>query len=255
MTDMGKRKRCTAIVLAAGQGSRMGMKMQKQYLDLGGKPLLYYSLAAFEKSKIIDDVILVVGDGQILYCQNEIVKKYGFTKVDTITTGGKERYESVYRALLVMEDEDMRVPNRDGYVFIHDGARPFVDEDIIERTYEAVIKYRACVAGMPVKDTIKVADEDGFSKETPNRKFLWQIQTPQVFETMLIKEAYFRLMKEIQEKEVKVTDDGMVVERVLGLPVRLVEGSYENIKVTTPEDIPVAETFVRKREVHKYIKG
>lgn len=243
-----EKKRCTAIVLAAGQGSRMGTKTQKQYLDLAGRPLLYYSLAVFQKSEVIDDIILVVGEGQIPYCQKEIVERYQFTKVDTITTGGKERYESVYRALLVMEDGDMKVPNRDGYVFIHDGARPFVDEEIIKRTYEAVTKYRACVAGMPVKDTIKVADENGFSKETPDRKFLWQIQTPQVFEAALIKEAYFRLM---QEKSLAVTDDAMVVERLMGLPVRLVEGSYENIKVTTPEDLPAAEAFARKRKIHK----
>lgn len=243
MAGMSKKKRCTAIVLAAGQGSRMGTKIQKQYLEIGGKPLLYYSLAAFEESEIIDDIILVVGEGQLAYCQSEIVERYCFTKVDTITTGGKERYESVYKALFVMEDNDMKAPNRDGYVFIHDGARPFINEEIIKRAYETVKMHRACVVGMPVKDTIKVADENRFSKETPDRKFLWQIQTPQVFETELIKEAYFKLM---QEKDTTVTDDAMVVERLLGLSVKLVEGSYENIKVTTPEDLFIAEAFCRK---------
>lgn len=239
------KKRCTAIVLAAGQGSRMGTKVQKQYLEIEERPVLYYSLAAFEQSEIIDDIILVVGEGQIDYCRKEIVERFHFTKVDTITVGGSERYESVYKALCVMEDDDMQTPNRDGYVFIHDGARPFVDEAILERAYDAVEKYSACVVGMPSKDTIKVADADRFAQETPDRKYLWMIQTPQVFEVSLIKEAYFKLMR---ESYIQVTDDAMVVEQMLGTPVKLVEGSYENIKITTPEDLPVAELFVRLRK-------
>ena len=247
---MAGKKRCTAIVLAAGQGRRMGTKVQKQYLEIEGKPVLYYSLAAFERSEIIDDVILVVGEEQTEYCRKEIVEKYHFTKVDTITTGGRERYESVYRALVVMEENQMKIPNRDGYVFIHDGARPFVDEEILKRAYEAVKENRACVVGMPSKDTIKVVGADGFAKETPDRKTLWQVQTPQVFEVPLIKEAYFRLM---EETCVQVTDDAMVVEQLLGIPVKLTEGSYENIKITTPEDLPVAEVFVRRKldETHR----
>lgn len=239
------KKRCTAIVLAAGQGSRMGTKIQKQYLEIEGKPVLYYSLAVFERSKIIDDIILVVGAEQLDYCREEIVERFGFAKVDTITAGGSERYESVYRALCVMEEDAMTVPNRDGYVFIHDGARPFVDEAILQRAYEAVKTNHACVVGMPSKDTIKVADEDKFAKETPDRKYLWMIQTPQVFEVSLIKEAYFKLMG---EPYIQVTDDAMVAEQMLHTPVKLVEGSYENIKITTPEDLPVAELFVGLRK-------
>ena len=194
---------------------------------------------------------MVVGEGQTEYCRKEIVEKYNFDKVDLITIGGKERYESVYRALLAMDREEMKVPNRDGYVFIHDGARPFVDEGIIERTYEAVRKHRACVAGMPSKDTIKVVDADGFAKETPDRKTLWLVQTPQVFEAPLIKEAYFRLMK---KECIQVTDDAMVVEQMLGIPVKLIEGSYENIKITTPEDLPVAEAFINRKNKLKNLK-
>lgn len=236
-----QKERCTAVVLAAGQGSRMGTKIQKQYLEIEGRPVLYYSLEAFQKSAIIDNIILVAGEAQIEYCRTEIVEKYGFTKVHTITAGGKERYESVYRALCVMDDEE-------GYVFIHDGARPFVDEEIIARAYEAVKKHGACVVGMPSKDTIKIADDSGFAKETPDRKHLWMIQTPQVFETSLIKDAYFKLMR---EDCIQVTDDAMVVEQVFHIPVKLVEGSYQNIKITTPEDLPVAEMFVglRKRNL------
>lgn len=239
------KKRCTAIVLAAGQGSRMGTKIQKQYLEIEGKPVLYYSLAVFEQSDIIDDIILVVGEGQVDYCRREIVERFGFAKVDTITVGGSERYESVYRALRVMEDNGLKTPNQDGYVFIHDGARPFVDEQILARAYEAVKKHGACVVGMPSKDTIKVADENYFAKETPDRKYLWMIQTPQVFEVSLIKEAYFKLMG---EPCIQVTDDAMVAEQMLHAPIKLVEGSYENIKITTPEDLPIAELFVGLRK-------
>lgn len=221
----------------------MGTKVQKQYLEVCGRPVLYYALAAFEASEMIDDIILVTGKEEIEYCRKEIVEKYHFTKVDTITAGGSERYKSVYNALQVMAGDDMKVPNRDGYVFIHDGARPFVDEAILRRVYDAVRLYGGCVAGMPLKDTVKVVDEDGFAKETPNRKYLWQVQTPQAFEVPLIQEAYRKLD---ESGETQVTDDAMVAERMLGTKVKLVEGSYENIKITTPEDLEVAELFVKK---------
>ena len=186
------REKCTAVVLAAGKGSRMGTKIQKQYLEICGKPVLYYSLAAFAASPIIDEIVLVTGEGKTDYCRKNIIEAYGITKVNKIVVGGKERYESVYKALREIEPE--------GYVFIHDGARPFVDESIIERTYQAVKEYRACVAGMPSKDTVKIVDENDFAVNTPERRFVWCIQTPQVFETALIRHAYFKLM-ENEEKE------------------------------------------------------
>jgi len=238
---MSKAK-CTAIVLAAGKGSRMGTKIQKQYLEICGKPVLYYSLAAFEASPVIDEIILVTGEGQIDYCRENIVEAYSISKVTNIVTGGKERYESVYKALKEMKPE--------GYVFIHDGARPFVDEAIIERTYYAVTEYRACVAGMPSKDTVKIVDEKGFAVNTPQRSRVWCVQTPQVFETELIQRAYFKLM-ENKENETGITDDAMVVERMESCAVKLVEGSYENMKITTPEDLPIAESLIKKRNLEK----
>lgn len=238
---MSKGK-CTAIVLAAGKGSRMGTKIQKQYLELGGKPVLYYSLAAFENSDIIDEIILVTGEGQKEYCQKNIVEAYSFSKIKKIVIGGKERYESVYNALKGMKPE--------GYVFIHDGARPFVDEAIIERTYYAAQQYHACVAGMPSKDTVKIVDENDFAVNTPERRLVWCIQTPQVFETALIRDAYFKLMAN-EENEVGITDDAMVVERMKNMQVKLIEGSYENIKITTPEDLVIAESLIEKRKIKK----
>lgn len=228
-----QKTKCTAIVLAAGQGKRMGTKVQKQYLEISGKPVLFYSLDIFQRSDIIDDIILVVGENQEEYCKKEIVDKYHFTKVSQIVKGGSERYHSVWNGLQEVSG--------DGYTFIHDGARPFVTEEILSRAYETVQREKACVVGMPVKDTIKIADEEGFAKETPNRSLVWMVQTPQVFETFLIKNAYSLLM---EQEIIQVTDDAMVVETMLRKKVKLVEGSYENIKITTPEDLKIAEVLV-----------
>lgn len=222
----------TAIVLAAGVGKRMNSKIQKQYMLLGGKPVLFYALDAFEKSRV-DEIILVVGKGEIEYCRKEIVEKYKFHKVTKIVEGGKERYHSVYEGLKAIDTAD--------YVLIHDGARPFLDQQILVHAIEAVKQYQACVVGMPVKDTIKITTEDGFSKETPERKHVWMIQTPQCFSYPLIFEAY---QKMLQNEDATITDDAMVLEKVKGLPVKMVEGSYRNIKITTPEDLLVAEAYL-----------
>lgn len=241
-----EKKRCTAIVLAAGSGRRMNSDVAKQYLPLGGRPLIWYALHAIEESSVIDDCVLVAGQEDILsgYVENEIVKKNGLHKISSIVPGGAERYDSVCNALRAIAKADAE----GGYVFIHDGARPFLTEDILERCLAEVERSGACVAGMPVKDTIKIADADGYAIQTPDRNRLWQIQTPQVFETALITQAYERLMREKESllaAGVKITDDAGVVELLMDRPVKLVEGSYRNIKVTTPEDIVVAEALLR----------
>ena len=227
--------KCTAIVLAAGQGKRMNSKIQKQFLMLKGKPVLYYSLAVFEESPEIDEIILVTGKECIEYCKKEIIEVYGLQKVKHIVPGGQERYDSVYAGLCACENCE--------YVFIHDGARPFVTEEIIVRTKEAVKKYGACIAGMPSKDTVKFADENGMVESTPNRKRVWSIQTPQVFAYKLIRNAHEKA-RQYDMKE--ITDDSMLIEQYGGVKVRLVEGSYENLKITTPEDILVAEKILEK---------
>ena len=232
---MGKT---VAIVLAAGKGSRMKSDIQKQYLLIKDRPVLYYSLKAFEDS-FVDEIVLVTGEDEIPYCRDEIVKKYDFTKVTKIVVGGKERYHSVYAGLQAIEDCE--------YVFIHDGARPFVTGQILERAYEMVKEEKACVVGMPVKDTIKLADESGYAADTPRRDLLWIVQTPQVFSFSLIKDAYTAFLNQEQEllaKGIKMTDDAMVAEMFSDKKIRLVEGSYENIKITTPEDLKVAEAFL-----------
>ena len=190
-----EKKYCTAVVLAGGSGKRMGTKVHKQYLMLKGYPVLYYSLKAFQDSSWIDEIVLVSGTGEEEYCQKEIVEKYGFSKVRKIVSGGAERYNSVWNGLQQITEED-------GFVYIHDGARPFVDDTMIER---------------------------------------WLVQTPQVFNIQLIKEAYQKL---INEKIENATDDAMVVEQMMGHTVKLYPGAYENIKITTPEDLLVAEAFL-----------
>lgn len=228
-------KKHTAIVLAAGKGSRMQSAVPKQYLELCGKPVLYYSLAAFEES-FIDEIILVAGKDDISYCKEQIVERYGFQKVTKIIVGGAERYLSVYQGLLAAEEAD--------YVYIHDGARPFVDAAILSDAKACVEQYQACVAGMPVKDTIKIVDAEDFAKETPERKYVWQVQTPQVFSYALVREAYDMLMED--QDAYSVTDDAMVVETMLNYPVKLFQASYKNIKITTPEDLQIAELFVQR---------
>lgn len=241
------RKRCTAVVLAAGSGRRMKSNVPKQFMMLDGKPILWYALRTIEQSEIIDDCILVTGAEDISYVTQEIVEKYGFRKVDMVTAGGPERCCSVANAMQILGHGNMRVPNRDGYVFIHDGARPFLTEEILRDTYEAVRKYHACVAAVPSKDTIKLADEEGFAAVTPDRKLVWSVQTPQVFDTELIVGAYKKLREqkdELLRKGIIVTDDASVVEIFTDVKVKLVRASYENIKITTPEDISIAESLL-----------
>lgn len=228
------RKYCTAIVLAAGSGKRMGTKVHKQYLLMGGKPVLYYSLKTFQDSPLIDEIILVTGSGEEEYCREEIVVPYGITKAKKIIAGGAERYNSVWNGLQ---------ETKEGYVFIHDGARPFADESIVERAYECVCACGACVAGMPSKDTVKIADSTNTVQSTPDRNKVWIVQTPQVFDTSIVKKAYGMLM---EQEKIVVTDDAMAVELMTGNPIRLFRGSYENIKITTPEDLEIAEVFLRR---------
>ena len=239
VVHMEKNKcRCGAVVLAAGSGKRMGGSTKKQYLLMGGKPVLYYSLKAFEDS-FVDEIVLVTGAEDIAYCQQEIVEKYGFTKVSRVTEGGKERYHSVACGLAALSACD--------YIFIHDGARPFVPEEILERCLTYATAYGACVAGMPVKDTIKIADAKGMIQETPDRNLVWMVQTPQVFEASLIRPAYQKLLAEeekLLQQGIHITDDAMVVETLMQHPVKLTEGSYQNIKITTPEDMKIAESFL-----------
>lgn len=239
MASMEKKMhRCAAIVLAAGAGKRMQSETKKQFLLIHGKPIIYYSLKAFEES-FVDEIVLVTSEGDVAFCREEIVEKYGFSKVKHIVIGGKERYHSVAAGIDSLSECD--------YVFIHDAARPVLTQNILDRAYKCVKETDACVVGMPVKDTIKIADKAGYIAQTPNRNLVWSIQTPQVFAYHLIKKAYDKLIQEeekLKSQGINVTDDAMVVETLTEHAVKLVEGSYENIKITTPEDLGIIEKFL-----------
>lgn len=240
-------KKRTAIVLSAGSGKRMNSDTKKQYLLIKDRPIIYYSLNTFQQSSFIDEIILVASEDDIAYVKEEIVEKYHFTKVKDIVAGGKERYNSVYNGLKCCRDSE--------YVFIHDGARPFVSEEILERAMIMLSKYGSAVVGMPVKDTIKIVNDEACVVGTPNRKTVWQVQTPQCFKADIAISAYEQLIMEeksgeLKKRGIQVTDDAMVVETFYSSNndnfkrVRLVEGSYENIKITTPEDLKIAEVFL-----------
>ena len=217
----------TAIILAAGHGRRMGGSTPKQVLESGGVPVIVRSLSVFDQSPEIDEILLVTSHEYVNYCCDRIVSGYGLRKVRAVILGGRERYDSVYNALLACSNSD--------YVMIHDGARPFITEDVIRRVDAAVRRYGAAAAGVPSKDTIKLIDEDGFAAATPPRDRVWQIQTPQAFTYDLIRRAndLLRTRGDLDG----VTDDAMIVEKSGLARVRLVEGSYGNIKITTPEDL------------------
>lgn len=230
-----KKERYGAIVLAAGQGKRMQSNVQKQYMLLEGHPVLYYALRAFEESPV-DEVVLVVAQGEVSYCIEEIVEKYHFTKVRHVIEGGKERYDSVYAGLCALQNAD--------YVLIHDGARPFVTSAIIRDAMDGAKNTGACVVGMPVKDTIKVIDANRTVVDTPKRDALWQVQTPQAFSYPLVREAY-DLLQQADTTGLSVTDDAMVVETFTSHTIQLIPGSYTNMKITTPEDMAVGAAILR----------
>ena len=240
-----EKKHCTAVVLAAGKGTRMGTSVAKQYLKIGGHPVAAYALEAFERSPLIDDIVLMTGEGQQEYCERELVQHYGWKKVKKICVGGRERYESVWKAIEILQ-KDSEIGNRVGYVFIHDGARPFVGEEILQQALQTVQACGACVAAVPSKDTVKIVNEEGLIVDTPDRSKVWIVQTPQVFEYALIRRAYDKLMN---GPHAQVTDDAMAVELMENHPVKVTKGSYYNIKITTPEDMMLAKAYVQARSL------
>lgn len=219
-----------AIILAGGKGKRMNAKVSKQYMSLNEKPILYYTLKRFIESKVIDKVILVLSKDEIEYCKKEVLYKYNLD-IDIIVEGGRERQDSVFNALKYVSNDDI--------VLIHDAARPFVSDKIINKGIEYANLYGAAAPGVTPKDTIKIKNNNNFSISTPNRDSLISIQTPQVFKGRIIKECHEKIRKE----NIAVTDDTMVVERYDN-KVYLYDGEYTNIKITTPEDLILAEKLI-----------
>jgi 2-C-methyl-D-erythritol 4-phosphate cytidylyltransferase len=223
----------SAIIVAAGSGTRMNMEKNKMYVDVGGKPLLARTIQAFEDSNYIDEIILVTGSNDIVFCKQHIIDRYDLSKVKKIVAGGKERQNSVYNGLC-------EACNKTDVVLIHDGARPFINDEIIKSSIDAALSYRAAGVAVPVKDTIKISDEDAYVKDTPDRKYLWAIQTPQSFKYDIILNAHRNAI----EDNYLGTDDAVLVER-MGHKMKLIIGSYYNIKITTVEDLAFANAIAK----------
>lgn len=232
----------TAIILAAGVGSRMKSEKAKQFLEVAGHEVLYYSLRAFNEHPEVDAIVLVTKEEFAEHCRKELVERYQFAKVRGICIGGRERYDSVYQGLLAIEAE-----KENDVVLIHDGARPFVTAEMISASIACARECGACTVGVPAKDTIKIVDADYYGMETPERKFVYQIQTPQTFQIPLLRRAYEAMYEAKRNGDThNITDDTMLVEQYAGARCKVVEGAYENIKITTPEDLAIAEIFVEK---------
>ncbi len=226
----------SVIVAAAGMSNRMGSKINKQFIALDGKPILAHTIEKFEKCRYVDEIIIVSKEEEIEYCRKEIVKKYKFNKVTNVVRGGNERQDSVYNGILALDE-------RADIVLTHDGARPFVKIENIEDGIKGVVEYGACVIGVPVTDTIKVVGEDKNIDSTPKRNLLWAAQTPQCF----FKEVLIKGYEMAIEDGFLGTDDSSMVERI-GYNVKMIMGSYENIKITTPEDIILAESLIKDKD-------
>lgn len=228
------RPRNIALIPAAGMGKRMGASINKQYLQLNGLPIVARTINLFEKSDLIDAIYLVTPEHEIPYCRKHVVEACGFNKIVAIVPGGKERQNSVMNGLNAMRAECAD----DDIILIHDGVRPLVTETQLQQSIETARNYDGALVAVPVKDTIKTV-MDGMVTGTPLRETLWQAQTPQSFRFSTIYHAH----KSAENAGFIGTDDASLVEREGGV-IRIIPGSYTNIKITTPEDLILAEAFM-----------
>jgi len=229
------KKKTTAIIPAAGIGRRINSDIKKQYLVIDGKPILVHTIEAIIQSNLIDKVIIVVTAGDQEYCREKVISPYNLEFNIELTEGGKTRQESVFNGLQIVQ-EDCEI------VLIHDGVRPFVNTELIEELLIAADEFGAATAAVPVKDTIKIVDDDYFVVKTPSRKTLWATQTPQTFRYELIKKAH----QKAKDISLTATDDASLVEK-LGYKVKVVMGNYRNIKITTPEDLDWAVLLLKNK--------
>jgi 2-C-methyl-D-erythritol 4-phosphate cytidylyltransferase len=223
-----------AVIAAAGKGLRMGLGKSKQFLHLGGHPIIARTLKVFEDSRVVDEVVLVVGREDQSLAQ-EIVTRYGLNKVRALVPGGKERCHSVYQGLQALSSNC-------SLVVVHDGVRPFLTWSLLSRAVEEAKRSGSVAVGVPVKDTIKICDQKGMVVETPPREKLWAVQTPQVFPRELLLDAYEKAL----EIGLVATDDAAILE-YFGHPVKIIMGDYSNIKITTPEDLDLAAGILERR--------
>jgi 2-C-methyl-D-erythritol 4-phosphate cytidylyltransferase len=224
-----------AVIPCAGSGIRMGAGISKQFLELMGRPILAHTLEKFQLCPAINSIILVVPEADLDFCKREIVEKYNLGKVEQIIPGGKRRQDSVRYGLEASKGEYE-------LVVIHDGVRPFIDNELIERSIAAARDHRAVITALPAKDTVKKVDQAGFVMETFERKDVWLVQTPQVFRFRDIMTAHEKAFLEDWDD---VTDDASLIER-FAIPVKVIPGSECNIKITTPHDMELGRIFLDK---------
>jgi 2-C-methyl-D-erythritol 4-phosphate cytidylyltransferase len=225
----------TVLVPAAGMGRRMGKAVAKQFLPLGDKPMLAHTLLAFQRSSDIDEIIPILSEDDMEHCLRDVIEAFHITKVRTLVVGGKERQDSVYNGIRKLE-QDASV------VLVHDGVRPFVTAAMIKECVDRARKGECVAVGVPLKDTVKQVDGQGFVSRTLERSRLWAIQTPQAFPAGVLRKAY----EEAYRRKRTATDDAALAEHA-GCRVRVIMGSYENIKITTPEDLVLAEEILKGR--------
>jgi len=223
-----------AIIPAGGTGKRMGSRLPKQYLSLAGIPILVHTLNVFQHSPIIDEILLAVPEGDPADVRRNVVGQFDISKVSRVLAGGRERQDSVRNALANVRDEH-------DIIVVHDAVRPFVTEDLIERVVAGAKAFGAVIVGIPLRDTVKEVDGSGCVARTVPREGLWLTQTPQAFRRKVILAAYERAAAD----RFCGTDDASLVERT-GIPVRMILGDADNIKLTTPEDLARGERIIRR---------
>jgi 2-C-methyl-D-erythritol 4-phosphate cytidylyltransferase len=226
----------TAVVPAAGTGMRMGSRKAKQFLDLGGKPLLAITLGHFQESHLVDSIIVVVSQQDVDYCLQEIVGTYNLSKVFRVIGGGKRRQDSVRNGIEA-------VTHTSGWVLIHDGVRPFVTKDLIQKVISAAQSSRAVTTGLPITESLKEVDSQGRILRSIDRSDLWLIQTPQIFRREDIHLAHQEALKQGWKE---ATDDAFLIEK-MGIPVKIIKGEESNIKVTTRHDLQIARFLISNK--------
>lgn len=233
--------RNTAVLLAAGRGKRMNMEGYKQYLEIQGAPLFTYSLRTLTESPVITDIVITVNEGDEDHMR-DLVRQHGLSeKVRAVVHGGAERFLSVYEGLKAVSWPC-------DFVYVHDSARAFLDRETLLRLDRAVRETGSAVAGVPSKDTVRITDDEGYGLSTPARKNVWIVQTPQVFrleDILLAHSMAVESLDRLEAEGIQITDDAMVAETMLGIKARMVMASYNNIKVTTQEDLPLAEAILK----------
>ena len=221
-----------AIIVAAGKSIRLKDRLPKQFLEIANKPILAHTVEKFERCDLVDGILMVVPEDYLGYCSTEVVDRFDFRKINKIISGGEERHDSVYNGLLA-------IPNNTSIVLVHDGVRPFISVSKIEESINLCKEYKAVILALPVKETIKRVEDD-YVVTTLNRENIWTVQTPQAFDYKLLLDAY----QKAKEYGFVGTDDSSLVERI-GVKIRVLEGEENNIKITTKEDLILAEQILR----------